>query len=87
MEVQRPQTGTPSPPPGTGERGFDKLQNPGGVALIAASIILFAWLCFVGARWVRRVSQSDQAERARLRGELAEIERARTGANRPDSGA
>ncbi len=70
MEIQPPRSGSLAPPPGTGERGFDKLQNPLGMAVVAVSLILFALICFHGSRWVRNISKAGEEDRRRLREHL-----------------
>lgn len=70
MEIQPPKSGSMAPPPGTGERGFEKLQTPGGVALIGVSILLFAWICYLGSKWVRAISRDDKELRRDLKSQL-----------------
>lgn len=69
MEIQPPRPGSTAPPPGTGERGFDKLQNPLGMTLVALSLLVFAMICFFGSRYVREISRKDEAKRKAAREE------------------
>ena len=74
-----------APPPGAGERGFDKLHNPLGYSLIAICILVFALICYHGARWVRNVSKGDKDYRRSLKAEMLRVEQARADEGRSPS--
>ena len=54
-----------------GERGFDTLNTPLGTVAVALALLLFAVVCYWGARFVRESARKGEAERLAYREALA----------------